>query len=243
MYKFKHLSGIDFVFSTVKDKNMDFRFGKRKEVLKNRKSFFKKLNIPLEKCVFLSVLHNDKVVSVGKKDFKRGVYSIKDAVKADGLIVNKKGIYLCLLVADCLPIVIYEKKKFILSLIHAGWKGLDKNIVKKAVLMFKKSFKSDPRDLIVIIGPGIRKESYFFKSVKQKDDKNWKDFIKKKKKDLYSVDLVGFVKYQFINTGILEKNIFDLKVDTAKSKEFYSHFRDKNNSDKQGRFICVAFMK
>ena len=39
---------------------------------------------------------------------------------------------------------------------HAGWRGTVKRIVEKGVGEMRKHFKSDPRNLVAAIGPGVQ---------------------------------------------------------------------------------------
>jgi copper oxidase (laccase) domain-containing protein len=46
------------------------------------------------------------------------------------------------LTADCVPILLYDKKKNIIAAIHAGWKGAFKGIINNVInFMFKKGCK------------------------------------------------------------------------------------------------------
>jgi len=57
--------------------------------------------------------------------------------------------------ADCLPIILADRKRLAIGVFHAGWRGTVKRIVEKGVGEMRKHFKSDPRDLVAAIGPGI----------------------------------------------------------------------------------------
>ena len=50
------------------------------------------------------------------------------------MITNMNGIVLGVLTADCVPILIYDKKNKIIGCIHAGWKGVFKGIIKTLFL-------------------------------------------------------------------------------------------------------------
>ena len=65
----------------------------------------------------------------------------KKKLNGDALITNVKKIALGVLVADCVPVLIYDKNLKIISAIHAGWKGVYKEIIKKVVKFFIKKVK------------------------------------------------------------------------------------------------------
>jgi len=236
----KKFKNIIHGFSTREDGNMSFLYSREQDVINNRLSFISKLDLDKDKCVGMFVVHGTKITIVEKKMLGKGITEYKAAIKTDGLITNKKGIYLFLLIADCLPIIIFEPKKEVIGLVHAGWKGLHKGVVKNTVDRFKKTYNCKPENLHVVIGPSIHKESYFFKDLKQKDDTRWKGFINKLADNKYTVDLIGFTLNQFLSQGVLEKNIIVDKNDTAKSNKFFSNYLSNQNNLKQGRFACLV---
>ena len=107
-------------FSTRSEGDMSLRFGQKEKVIKNRKKFLKKLNISLSDCVVMKASHSTRIITVNFPD---------NLVVADGLMTDKKSLYLFLLIADCLPIILYDPKKEILGLVHAGWRNTNNRIV------------------------------------------------------------------------------------------------------------------
>src|SRR3989339_1334353 len=49
----------------------------------------------------------------------------------DGMITTLPNICLCVVSADCLPIVFFESEKRIISILHSGWRGLSSGIIEK----------------------------------------------------------------------------------------------------------------
>jgi len=213
-------------------------------VLDNRKRFFKNIDVDINKTVCMWVLHGNETVEADPKLCGISMLDYHKAVKVDGLITNKKGIFLFLLIADCLPIIIYDRVKGAIALVHAGWKGVDLKIVKEAVYNMIKSYNSDPKNLIVGIGPCVYKESFAKENPSQMCDLGWKGYIKLIRDNIYSIDLVGFTKKQLLECGVLQENIFESGIDTAKNNNFFSHIRDgKLPIVRQGRFACVVGLK
>lgn len=213
-------------------------------VLKNRKRFLGQSGVDVNKTVCMWVTHRDEIIEPPKKSIGVSMKDYTKAVKVDGLVTDKYGLYLFLLIADCLPIIIFDPVKKAVGLIHAGWRGVDLEIASKAILEFKTKFKSKSKDIIAAIGPCASKESFIKENPAQLNDQRWKGFIAKVSDDNYSVDLVGFTKKQLISEGLLEENIIDCGVDTVTDKRFFSHVREcKNHISRQGRFACVVGMK
>lgn len=214
------------------------------EVLRNRKKFLKKVGVDVRKTICMWVTHGDEIVEADTELAGVSMLDYKYAVKVDGLMTNKKGMFLFLLIADCLPIIIYDSVAEAVGLIHAGWRGVDKNIAGKAILKFKSKFKSKAGDIVVGIGPCARKESFVKEDPLQLNDPKWREFLKHRNNNSYEIDLIGFTKKQLIDAGVKKENIFESGIDTVKDKRFFSHYREGMLPiEKQGRFACVVGLK
>jgi YfiH family protein len=75
--------------------------------------------------------------------------------KADGQITDEPGLLLAVQTADCIPVLVADRKRRVVSAFHAGWRGTVKRIVEPGVGRMRHAFGSRPEDLIAAIGPGI----------------------------------------------------------------------------------------
>jgi len=75
--------------------------------------------------------------------------------KADGLITNTSGILLAIQTADCIPVLVADRKRRVVGAFHAGWRGTVKRIVEMGVGRMLLEFGSNPADLTAAIGPGV----------------------------------------------------------------------------------------
>ena len=78
----------------------------------------------------------------------------------DGLITNTPGLLLGVLTADCLPVIVVDKKKRAVGVFHAGWRGTVKRIVEKGIGEMRRRFGSNPKNVFAAIGPGIQNCCY-----------------------------------------------------------------------------------
>jgi len=60
------------------------------------------------------------------------------------------------LTADCLPVILADRKRRAVGVFHAGWRGTVQRIVEKGVGEMRKHFGSDPSNLVAAIGPGVQ---------------------------------------------------------------------------------------
>ena len=73
----------------------------------------------------------------------------------DGLITKARGVLLGVKVADCLPVIVADRRRKAVGVFHAGWRGTVQRIVEKGVGEMRRQFGCDPADLVAVIGPGI----------------------------------------------------------------------------------------
>ena len=211
----------------------------KKNVLNNLKVVCKKINCSSKNLILLNQIHSNKFYFINKNyKFK------KKKLNGDALITNVKKIALGVIVADCVPVLIYDKNLKIISAIHAGWKGAYKEIIKKVVkFLIKKG--SNTKNLVAVIGPSISEKSYEvqkdFKDKFLKKDKQSKFFFKIRKNKTY-FGLNKYVYYHLKKLGI--KNLEIIKKNTFDPKNnFFSARRSiQNKENDYGRNISVIMI-
>ena len=211
----------------------------KKNVLNNLKIVCKKINCSSKNLILLNQIHSSKFYFINKNyKFK------KKKLNGDALITNVKKIALGVIVADCVPVLIYDKNLKIISAIHAGWKSVYKEIIKKVVkFLIKKG--SNTKNLVAVIGPSISEKSYEvqkdFKDKFLKKDKQSKFFFKIRKNKTY-FGLNKYVYYHLKKLGI--KNLEIIKKNTFDPKNnFFSARRSiQNKENDYGRNISVIMI-
>lgn len=79
---------------------------------------------------------------------------------ADGLVTNQSGVSLGIYVADCCAVFLVDPVRRCIGLVHSGKKGTELAIVVRAIDTLRDRFGSEPRDLVVQLGPCIRPPHY-----------------------------------------------------------------------------------
>lgn len=106
---------------------------------------------------FLSIRQAD--VYVPLQEHSDRIFFLEDErlpVAADAVITRRMNILIGVQVADCVPLLIYDREKSAIGAVHAGWRGTALGIVKKTIASMIERFGSDPNDMVVAIGPSIR---------------------------------------------------------------------------------------
>jgi hypothetical protein len=78
-----------------------------------------------------------------------------EPVEADGLASTTAGIGLCILTADCVPLLIVAPSRGVVAALHAGWRGTVAGIATRAVEMLQQQWQVEPEELSVALGPSI----------------------------------------------------------------------------------------
>ena len=78
----------------------------------------------------------------------------------DGLVTDTPHLLLAVQTADCLPVLLVDRKRRAVGAFHAGWRGTLARIVEKGVGAMRLHFGSAPEDLQAVIGPGIAECCY-----------------------------------------------------------------------------------
>ncbi len=76
-------------------------------------------------------------------------------LRGDGFMTDDPGVLLAIQTADCIPVLIADRRRKAVAAFHAGWRGTLKRIVETGVGRMRLEFGSRPEDLIAAIGPGI----------------------------------------------------------------------------------------
>jgi len=94
-------------------------------------------------------IHSKLVVRAGRQ-----AAAAKPA-RADGLMTDEPGILLAVMTADCIPVLVVDRKCKAVAAFHAGWRGTVQRIVESGIGRMQLEFGSRPEDLTAAIGPGI----------------------------------------------------------------------------------------
>ena len=212
-------------------------FDKKKYIKQNIVIASKKISKSYKKLFLLNQIHSNKFFFIKSCKFKK-------KLTGDALITDQKKIVLVVLTADCVPVLIFDKKLKIISAIHAGWKGAYKGIIQKVLNYFKKQ-GSESKNLIAAIGPCISQKNYEvqndFKSKFLKQSKRNKIFFKKVKNKTY-FSLNKYVKFQLESLGV--KKIDIIYQDTYNQKNnFFSARRSLHKKlNDYGRNISLIMI-
>ncbi len=178
----------------------------------------------IEKCIFMDQIHSSKVEIYDES---------LENLSCDGLISMEKNTALCVLSADCLPLILWHESGIIAAL-HSGRKGGFENILKECMdKICTKNPNLDMQKFHLFILPSICAKNYEIDGeILEFAKVEFNDFLNERK-----LDLKALVKFQAQNLGI--KNIIDSNICSFDDEAFYSYRRDKTSK----RFVSVVYLK
>ncbi len=208
-------SNIIFGLSERNDGQMILR--EDREGIKNRNKYFSNLGIDVDTIVSAGLVHGGTVSFVSDKERRKIIKG------SDGLITDTKKICLAVTVSDCLPIFIYDEKREVVGIAHAGWRGVVGDITGELVKKFKEHCSSDLESLRVFVGSHIQKCHFEVKEDILESFSEHSELVKRER-GKYFVDLGGIVKKQFIFSGLKGGNI-KISPECTYCNEKYFSFR------------------
>src|SRR6056297_2431266 len=113
-------------------------------VARNRGLLRKEL--PAQPC-WLKQVHGNRVIHLG---------DWYDGVAADAAWTDRPGQIAAVLAADCLPLLVADRKGTCVAAIHAGWRGLAAGVIGECI----SALPVPPQTLIAWIGPRICRQHY-----------------------------------------------------------------------------------
>lgn len=225
--------------------NVQIKENDKTELIESYKKVAKALNIDYQNIIKPHQTHTDRIEIVNSPS--------EEFEEVDGVITNKRNIFLCTTSADCTSLFLYDDSKKVVADVHSGWKGTLKQIGKKAVEKMKNEFGCNPKDIICCISPCIRKCHFEVEEdVKElfKKEFSYTDRIQEiieegrniEGKQKYNIDTVLINKIILQETGILPENIIDSGICTVCHSDLFHSYRvDKEKSGRNGAFIGMIY--
>jgi YfiH family protein len=129
-------------------------------VLANRAVVASALNATPADMVFCEQAHRPNVVVVTEEHRGRGADSTASALpQTDAMVTTVPGIILVVMVADCVPVVLFDPVARVLGCVHAGWGGTVRG-VSAATVEQMRTLGADPTRIVVGVGPSIHPSRY-----------------------------------------------------------------------------------
>ena len=220
-------------YSDDKEFTLSFSSSPNKEEIRhNRGILAAALGIPDNHLYFPSQVHKTRTVRVTDET------SRDELMETDALITDRRGFCIAVMSADCVPVLLYDKRNNAVAAVHSGWRGTVARILKKTLQTMKRDFGTKGEDLIAGIGPSVSQESYEVGQEVMHEVSNAfgseSGLMIPQSNNKAKLDLWKANKLQLLEFGVRESNIEISDLCTIKNN---NHFFSARKGD-AGRFAA-----
>lgn len=200
-------------------------------VAQNRRLFCAALGFQPDQMAWSKQVHGDQV---------RIVTAPGGAEGYDALITNRSDILLCVSVADCTPVLIFDRATGAMAAIHAGWRGTAARIVHKTLLRMAAEYGTRGQDCYAYTGTCIEQARFETgEEVARQFAPHLWYFDPGRNK--YFIDLKGANHAQLLEFGIPPEQTQQSPWCTMRDNaDYFSHRAEKGTT---GRMLAVIGKK
>jgi YfiH family protein len=149
----------------------------------------------------------------------------------DALITDQPGVTVVVRTADCVPVLLYDRRRKAVASVHAGWRGALAGIVTKTIELMVARFAIQLSDLRVSIGPSAGPCCYEVDHAVldplRRSRRDWPAVVRDDRGSKARLDLKALVRSQTSELGIPQEQITVVNVCTICHPElFYSYRRE-----------------
>ena len=218
-------------------------------ISENREILARMLYMNINQFIIPHQTHGARVLTIDRNFLSLDYATAIDTLYGvDATITGEKDIFLCVTTADCVPIILFDRRNEVTAAIHAGWRGTVGRIVEKTVIEMERQFGSSPTDMIAGIGPAIDVSHYevgdevanrFHQQGFDLSDATL--FPRKKPASRFHIDLKEINRRELIRLGVSESMIEKSALCTFEREDLF--FSARRQTVHSGRMLTGIMMK
>jgi polyphenol oxidase len=202
----------------------------------NQQRFLSALNLDGAHLATLRQIHSNRVHII------EDISCQWNQSEGDALATRVENVALAVQIADCLPVLIADPVNGAIAAVHSGWRGTLSGVLLQTIREMQSVFFSDPAQLLVAVGPGIRaccfevgaEVAELFKReypgcnlAKPMDNRPGK----------FLMDLTAVLDIQLTKAGVRLENCYDLGACTCCNTDRFFSYRAEGAAS--GRMMAV----
>ena len=250
--------GVTYGYGGVSEGNINsFNMGLHvgddpKAVAENRRRLAQVLGVDPNHLTCGEQVHGVGVTRVTEELVGRGAFSWDDSIPdSDAIHTNLVNVPLLLLVADCVPVLIYDAVHHAVAVVHAGWRGAIAHIVERTIDSMHEAYGTLPSDCYLFIGPSIGADSF---EVSEEIAEQFRQdmsalglsqvdevvrYIQRAEQPTPHVDLKGYIAACVVHKGVPLKQVSVSSTDTMTTDGCYSYRRDHGRTGRMAMFAVL----
>lgn len=212
----------------------------------NRSLLCDLLNIENTHLVIPNEVHGNKVMVVDEAALHVQGDRREAYFQCDALVTHLPHVCLGVTVADCVPVLFYDRKRRVVAAAHAGWKGIVAGVLEEAVAAMKNQYASLVGDVYAEVWPSISVDKF---EVGQEVVDHFAEAFPKEALPLFvehegyakpHINLREAVRQQLLSLGLSTDHIWMDTECTFSNPRYFSARRDGFAS---GRMVAGVFMR
>lgn len=203
------------------------------------------VGVPLDRVMRVRQVHG-RVVRV-IRDGETSVDTYAERPDGDAIVSDVPGLALTVLVADCVPVLLVDRRRGVAAAVHAGWRGTAASVVGASVRVMQE-LGAAPGDLVAAIGPSIRPCCYevgdeLLDAFRREghgatEIGRWFSRVATDEGRMsLRLDVAQANRDQLRAAGVAEANIFDCGLCTKTYRETFDSFRA--DGERAGRMAAI----
>ena len=235
--------------------NMGLHVGDNPEALaENRKRLAQVLGVDSHRLTCGEQVHGIGVTRVTEDLVGKGAFSWDDSIPdSDAIHTNLVNVPLLLLVADCVPVLIYDAVHHAAAVVHAGWRGAIAHIVERTMDSMHDAYGTLPSACYLFIGPSIGADSFevseeigeqFRQDMRALGLSQVDQVVRYIQRDgqitaTPHVDLKGYIAACVVQKGVPVEQVSVSSTDTMTTDGCYSYRRDQGCTGRMAMFAVL----
>ena len=197
-------------------------------VLKNRTKITEQFDTDISNMIILNQTHSNIVHVIDQDNIEQYKFKSVDQAlgnKGDAIITKESGLLIGVNTADCAPILLCDTETKYIAVIHAGWRGIVRDIIENTV---SKLSQLGCKNLISVIGPCIQFDSFEV----NKDDipHQYHNFVKLYKNS-WHFDMAKLAMQKLLVSGV--NKVIKLPINTFTDENYFSYRRSNGKTGVQ----------
>lgn len=217
--------------------NLAYHVGDKKEhVDRNHELLAEAMGYDVRQIVHMRQVHGNQVFRVDAD------YDYTFVPECDALITDRVDMPLMVMVADCIPILLFDPEHNAVAAVHAGRSGLFKGVIPATADAMRRAYGTRPDKLLACLGGSIHACCYEVgDEIVDEANRLGFGFAVEKREGSWYLDNVAIAEKQLEMIGVKKENIEMMEVCTGCQNDTLFSYRKENRTT--GRFAGVIFLR